>query len=213
MKEIFKDILGYEGLYQVSNFGNVKSLPKGDGNGNRERLLKFDVSARSCTSYRRVTLSKNGKTKRYQVHQLVAQAFIENPDNKPLVNHIDNNGENNHVDNLEWCTHIENMQHSANQGRQDKSRSMGGIASAKARIDKYDTINKALIGTTIGELTIIDYFRDSSLLSNKNSAKFKCVCSCGNIIDRLKYNLLSKTRPKMCNECSFKLRKSEKIKI
>ena len=211
MEETFKDILGYEGLYQVSNFGNVKSLPKGDGNGNRERLLKFDVSGRSATSYHRVTLCKDSKTKRFQVHQLVAQAFIENTDSKPLVNHIDNNGQNNHVSNLEWCTHIENMQHSANQGRQDRPRAMGGVAAAEARAIKYDAFNTSLIGTTIGELTIVGYFRDASIVSSKKAAKFKCVCSCGNTIERLKYNLLSKDRPKMCNECSFKQRKDKDI--
>lgn len=210
MEEIYKDILGYEGLYQVSNHGNVKSLPKGDGNGNRERLLKFDVSHRSSTNYYRVTLSKDSKTKRFQVHQLVGLMFIPNPDNKSLINHIDNDGTHNNVRNLEWCTHIENMEHSSKQGRQDKPRSMGGLASAISREISGDKFNMSLIGKTIGELTIIDYYRDSTLVKNK-SPKFICICTCGNKVERLKYNLLSEARPKMCNECALKQRKKIKI--
>lgn len=206
MQEIYKDILGYENLYQVSNLGNVKSLPKSDGNGNRERLLKLEVCARNHTSYYRVSLSKNGVVNRYQVHQLVAQAFIQNLDGKPLVNHIDNNGQNNIVSNLEWCTHIENMQHSAIQGRQDTPRSLGGIAAAAVREKTYDTLNTSLIGTTVGELTILSYFRDNTL-KKTTTPKFVCRCSCGNITTKIKGNLFNPARPKMCNECSFILRK------
>lgn len=206
MKEIYKDIPNYKNLYQVSNLGNVKSLPKGDGNGNRERLLKLEVCAKNHTSYHRVTLSKGGIVKRFLVHQLVAQAFIPNPDNKPLVNHIDNNGQNNTTSNLVWCTHAENMQHSSIQGRQDNPRSLGGIAAAEARSKTYDVFNSTLIGTTIGELTILSYFRDSTL-KKTSTPKFVCKCSCGNITTKIKGNLFNPARPKMCNECSFILRK------
>lgn len=130
MEEIFKDIKDYEGLYQVSNLGRVISLPKNDGNGNRLRELKHDLNVLKCGTYSRVTFSKFGKTKRFSVHRLVAEAFIPNPENKPMVNHIDNNPQNNHVTNLEWCTHTENMLHSSKQGRQDKVRSLGGRALA-----------------------------------------------------------------------------------
>lgn len=210
MTEIFKDISGYEGSYQVSNLGNVKSLPKSDGNGNKERLLKQELVKGSATAYHRVTLSKNGSTKRFQTHRLVAQTFIPNPYNKPIVNHIDNNGQNNCVTNLEWCSASENMKHSAKQGRQDLPRKLGGVAAAQVRQHTYDMHNKSLVGTTIGQLTIIGYYRDDTL-TKTSSAKFICVCSCGNKIERLKYNLFSKTRPQMCNECSFKLRKDKDI--
>ena len=124
MVEIYKDIPGYEGLYQVSNLGNVKSLPKGDGNGNREKLLLQEVVKRNHTNYNRVILFREGETELFQVHRLVAEAFIPNPDNKPHVDHIDNNGKNNAADNLEWCTLSENMAHSSLQGREDLARSM-----------------------------------------------------------------------------------------
>lgn len=206
MTEVYKDIIDYENLYQVSNLGNIKSLPKGDGNGNRERLLKLEVCVRSHTSYYRVALSKDGIVKRFLVHKLVAQAFIANPDNKPLINHIDNNGQNNASSNLEWCTASENMRHSSDQGRQDTSRHLGGVAAAKARSKTYDVANKALIGTTIGKLTILSYFRDGTL-KKSSTPKFICKCSCGNITTKIKSNLFNPTRHKTCNECALILRK------
>ena len=117
MKELYKPINGYETLYEVSNLGNVKSLPKGDGNGNKERILTPEVIVRNHTNYHRVSLSKCGVVTRIFIHRLVAAAFISNPDNKPHVNHISNNGVVNVPTNLEWCTHSENMKHSANQKR------------------------------------------------------------------------------------------------
>jgi hypothetical protein len=129
MEEVYTQVKGYEGLYEVSNYGNVKSLPKGDGNGNRERILRQELlNSNTHTNYRRVALSMNGIVKRYAVHRLVAEAFIENLELKPQVNHIDNNGENNHVSNLEWCTASENMKHSSNQGRQADVKRAGGVA-------------------------------------------------------------------------------------
>lgn len=106
MIEIFKDIEGYEGLYQVSNLGRVKSLKRyvNDRGGIRllkERILK-EVQARS--GHLRVKLSKNNISKRYSTHKLVAQAFIPNPDNLPVINHKDEDPTNNCVENLEWCT-------------------------------------------------------------------------------------------------------------
>lgn len=99
MKEVFKDIPGYEGLYQVSNLGRVKSLNY--LNTKQEKILKFRQN--NC-GYLYVTLSKNGIAKCYSVHRLVARTFIENPANLPQVNHIDQNKQNNCALNLEWCT-------------------------------------------------------------------------------------------------------------
>ncbi len=98
---IWKDIIGYEGLYQVSNTGLVKSLK-----GRRERILKFS----SPRGYKCVKLYKDGKVN-YLVHRLVAKAFIPNPDNKPDVNHLDGVRSNNNAENLEWCTSSENSLH------------------------------------------------------------------------------------------------------
>lgn len=93
--EIWKDIEGYEGLYQVSNLGNVKSLRFG-----KDKVLK---PIKIKNNYLRVDLFKQGKHNLYLVHRLVARAFIDNPNNLPMINHKDENTSNNKVSNLEWC--------------------------------------------------------------------------------------------------------------
>ena len=99
MKEIWKDIKGYEGLYQVSNLGRVKSLSR--KNHPKEEFRNLITNSKG---YLIVNLLKNNKGKTNKVHRLVAEAFIPNPNNYPQVNHKDENKTNNHVDNLEWCT-------------------------------------------------------------------------------------------------------------
>ena len=114
MEEIWKDVVGYEGLYQVSNLGRTKSLDRivSTGKGMRKHHGKILIQQLDGQKhYFQVSLSKNGKVKKIQVHCLVAQTFIPNPKNKPEVNHIDGNKQNNNVTNLEWVTTKENMQH------------------------------------------------------------------------------------------------------
>lgn len=109
MKEIWKDIKDYEGLYQVSTFGRVKSLPKtyidsmGRHSQRKEKLMSLRISSR--TGYPTVNLSKCNMTKTHSVHRLVAEAFIPNPKNLPCINHKDESRDNNRVENLEWCTY------------------------------------------------------------------------------------------------------------
>ena len=116
--KIWKDIPDYEGLYQVSNFGEVKSLPKirnvfSSNYIAKERILK---PALNDSGYKIVVLTKNKKSKSLRVHRLVALAFIPNLENKPQVNHKDGNKLNNHIDNLEWCTNSENEIHAYKLG-------------------------------------------------------------------------------------------------
>lgn len=110
-KEIWKDVPGYEGLYQVSSIGNVRSLNyRGLG---KVATLK---PAPDKKGYLHVNLSKDGKNTTCQIHRLVAVAFIPNPDELPVVNHKDWNVANNQVGNLEWCTARYNSQYRKNTG-------------------------------------------------------------------------------------------------
>ena len=118
--EIWKDISEYEGLYQVSSHGRIKSLSKrrrhGDGwTITKERILKPSIL--NTTKYSQVILYKGQKPSPFKVHRLVAIAFIPNPDNFPQVNHKDPNKQNNFVENLEWCTQSHNQKHSFRLGR------------------------------------------------------------------------------------------------
>ena len=106
MEEIWRDITGYEGLYQVSNLGKVRLLKN-----NKE--LKQSVWG---NGYTRVVLLE----KCFLLHRIIAVAFISNPENKKCVNHIDGNKKNNYINNLEWCTHSENMKHAWDIGLHSK---------------------------------------------------------------------------------------------
>ena len=114
-KEIWRDVKGYEGLYQVSSEGRVKSLKR---KGRRkERILKHQIDR---NGYLRLNLCAGGKSRLFFVHRLVCQAFHENPDNNPCVNHIDENKTNNAASNLEWCTYEENINHGTRNERASK---------------------------------------------------------------------------------------------
>lgn len=114
--EQWKDVKGYEGMYQVSNFGRVRSIGvlRRNFKGqvvfiNRERILSpFD----NGNGYLAVSFQHNHIRKNFYVHRLVAETFIDNPDSKPQVNHKDYNRKNNHVSNLEWMTAHENFGYS-----------------------------------------------------------------------------------------------------
>ena len=106
MEEQWKDIKGYEGRYQVSNLGRVRTCISQFA---EQEFLS--ISPTHDKRYLRTFLYKNGKRNFFSVHRLVAQAFIPNPDNKPQVNHIDGNRWNNTASNLEWATPLENTRH------------------------------------------------------------------------------------------------------
>lgn len=95
--EIWKNIKGYEGIYQISSCGRIKNITNG-------RIIKQHLNKGYCI----IGLHKDGNAKNFSVHRLVAEAFIPNPNSLPQINHKDENKENNSVDNLEWCTCLYN---------------------------------------------------------------------------------------------------------
>lgn len=119
MEEIWKDVVGYECYYQVSNLGNVRSLDRviSFNDGRIEVRKGKPKILKDHKDYKRVTLNKDGKAKPLLVHRLVAQAFIPNPDCLPIINHKDENPSNNNVDNLEWCTHRYNRMYGTTEER------------------------------------------------------------------------------------------------
>lgn len=115
MEEIWKDVVGYEGIYQVSNTGRVRSLSRHRIVGwadytSKEMMLK--QSENRC-GYKFVWLHKNKDRKIFKIHRLVAEAFIPNPNNFRCINHKDENKANNHAENLEWCNHSYNNNYGA----------------------------------------------------------------------------------------------------
>lgn len=111
-EEIWKPILGYEGYYEISNTGRVKSLPRKGKGGHSGKILMPQVSS----GYHKVCLCLNQQKLQKQIHRLVASAFIPNPLNKPEVNHINLNKFDNMLSNLEWVTSSENTIHAYNLG-------------------------------------------------------------------------------------------------
>lgn len=114
--EIWKDIPGFEGLYQASNFGNIRGLDREVPYKNtpytkfqKGILLKPKVGTHN---YLEVVLMKHGERHCCRVHKLIALTFIPNPENLPIINHIDENKSNNRVDNLEWCNFSYNTEYS-----------------------------------------------------------------------------------------------------
>lgn len=128
MVEIWRDIPNFEGHYQVSNYGRVKSLYFHNKMTTiyRENILKPQI----VRGYHRVVLCHNSKKTNYLVHRLVAEVFLDNPNNKPCVNHKDGNKLNNFVNNLEFCTYSENEKHSHDV--------LGKQPINKKKINQYD---------------------------------------------------------------------------
>lgn len=136
MNEEWRDIKGFEGYYQISSLGRIKSLKRliirrdGKPYPQKECFLK---PSKNRKGYLTGQLSKDYKTTFYQVHRLVAEAFIPNVYNLPQVNHIDGNKENNSVDNLEWISNYDNMQHSIKTGLRDVKEISNKMKTAKRR--------------------------------------------------------------------------------
>lgn len=132
MKEIWKPIAGYEDRYEVSNLGNIASLKF--ARGSERKLLKQSVNT---WGYSQVTLSKDKKKTNKTVHRLVAEAFIDNPNNLPQINHIDENKCNNRWDNLEWCDSEHNVNYGSRLSRVSNTLKKPVIATLSDGTEEY----------------------------------------------------------------------------
>ena len=128
--EIWKDVIGYEGLYKISNFGKIKSIGS-YGIGKRKNDIMLNTSISKSHIYAKVLLSKNFKRKTLLVHRIVAQAFIKNPENLPCVDHISGDKTNNSCLNLRWCTHRQNNSYD-NRDRHKKCKLLGASVDGKS---------------------------------------------------------------------------------
>lgn len=171
--EEWKDIVGYEGIYQISNLGNVKGFKF--TSGYKEHLLKplFDKDG-----YCKVNLYKDRKLKRVSIHRLVASTFIPNPENKPQINHIDGNKQNNSADNLEWVTSKENIRHSIekgltkNKGKDNwKARKVICITTGKV----YNCVNDAEKETGVSHQNIIKVCKGERKSAGKDKENNKLI--------------------------------------
>ena len=147
MEEIWKDIPGFDGLYQVSNLGRVKSLPKKIWNGkgyfiSKEKLLKPNTLAKG---YFQVELKKNLNRCCFQVHRLVAMAFIQNPfpESYDQINHINGDKQDNRVENLEWSNNSLNQKHAWATGLQRVSNKAG---KPRRRVRLYNSSESIVFG-------------------------------------------------------------------
>ncbi len=159
MEEIWKDIKGFEGKYQVSNLGLVRSLdytyerPVSDGSirtyHNKGRILKMQIHNRYlCVG---LPLGKRGKNKTFRIHRLVAETFIPNPHKYPAINHKDEVTTNNRVDNLEWCTYSYNNSYGDRLKRLSKSAKKRAVEQLDENgnfIRRFESIKDAAL--TIG---------------------------------------------------------------
>ena len=137
--EEWRDIKGYEGYYQISNFGRVKSLSRDVGSNRckKETIMKTSLDK---DGYENLVLRKNGKQRHFRVNRLVAEAFLENPNNYPQVNHKDEDKTNNNVNNLEWCSAKYNVNYGSRTEKASKKVicvTTGKIFKSIAEASKY----------------------------------------------------------------------------
>lgn len=174
-QEIWKDIKGYEGLYQISNLGRVKSLERlcRSPKGNRrvcERILSMSAGK---ARYYTVPLAKNGVVKSAKIHRLVATHFIPNPMNYPCINHKDENLLNNRVENLEWCSKEENRRYGTKQERMLNTRRLRDLPNKGISIVGIDpqTNEIRVRFESLREAHCNGYYRASIATRIKNNSK------------------------------------------
>lgn len=195
--EIFKEIKGYEGKYEVSNYGRVRSLIC--RTSTEPQILK---QASTRQQYKSIELSQPSST--FFIHRLVAQAFIDNPNNYPIVNHIDNDPSNNNVSNLEWCTQSQNLRHAQNQGRLYDAQAKGGYVTSNNNKIKAKELALSLVGTTYHSWHIVEYAGNKPAGLTADREYLHCECICGEEQEIYYASILSNTASTMCRKCASK---------
>lgn len=160
MREEWKDVKGYEGLYQVSNLGAAYGIK-------RQRFLN---TVYDRNGYSRVKLTKNGIGKLLSIHRLVAQAFVSNPENKAEVNHIDEDKTNNIVSNLEWCTRKENVNHGTRTERMIKTMSKKIVCSNGK---EYNSIKEACQELNCHSSGVVNVLKGKQKSTKGHTFKYK----------------------------------------
>lgn len=167
MKEIWKDIPGYVGYYQVSNKGRVRGLDRVVFNPNRWKKkngtmkVASRIKSQCRDKYKQAILSKNSKLRGFTIHRLVAKAFILNLHNKPCINHKDGNPKNNNVENLEWCTYSENTKHAYKTGLMPSDLNAGSKnGKSKLTTEEVLTIREIFSQIDKGKNYIRDIYKD-----------------------------------------------------
>ena len=177
--KIWKNVKGYEGLYQVSHKGDVKSLDRVYDLGNRKCLYrgKMMQATDNGSGYLRIKLSKNNKSRRVMVHRIVADAFLLNPKKYRVVNHKDGNKKNNALENLEWCTHSYNNLHARKIGLIDveKMRKINSETGKRNIVNIYGHNRIRLINTQSKKIynSIQEAAKDCSFNRKKLSAMIR----------------------------------------
>lgn len=142
MTEEWRNVVGYERSYQVSNLGNIRSLDRVCGIKPVQGQI---IKPRTEHGYERVTLYENNKPKKFFVHRLVAAAFIENPNCLPFINHKDENPKNNAVDNLEWCTQKYNIHYGSRMSKVSEKNRGENHYSCRLTVDKVAFVREHYI--------------------------------------------------------------------
>jgi hypothetical protein len=188
--EIWRDIPGYEGFYQASSFGRIKSLKRIRKNGKgacyeqRERILKTHISP---NGYSQVTLSKLGKLKQANIHRLIAMSFIPNPKHLPEINHRNENKQDNCISNLEWCSRSYNNNYGTRNQRT-------GVANSK-KVFQFDANGNLIHAYQSAHAAI------KAVKSKIGRGSLDCICKvCRNERKRAYGYIWSYERKKKCNE-------------
>lgn len=175
--EIWKDIPGYEGLYQASNLGNIRSLDhKIMQKGVNGKLIIHKYKGKILKGWVQNTgyLTVSLNNKKYSVHRIVAQTFIHKIDGKTFVNHIDGNKLNNKVENLEWCTNAENIQHAYRNGLMENAIKFVKTHKIRAKkINQYD-LDGNYIKTFIGSVEAQNELRSIGIKVNAGNIRNVC---------------------------------------